>query len=646
MSVQNVEGNIQDLGGFVSNVTSSNEKLSQYDVISQMIVKSLEETKTSIIESVSGDGVSFAQLIPTVSYAALKGKKVIISTHSIGLQQQMYNSYLPMIQNLLAPTGVKFSSAVLKGRNNYLCTKKLQQVIKENNPEDKEELEKFLSYATKDGKVIIGDKTYLPYQPSNKFWNKIVSKQVSCSKETCPDNMCFYQFAKKRINESDIVIVNHHLLVADIISRKNSNKGILPDYDAVVVNEAHFLEEVATDLMTTRVSYKEVKNLLYRVKGALNDSDKNLLSLCNRIEEETHSIFDEVKNKMNQSKYVKNFLESNLNGDFALLNELADKLKNNTSSDFSSLSRRAEKLYNDFSLINKLEQEEVCNWSQIEFKEPVLMSTPLEVGATLREGLFNKVPVVLTSNSIKFEKDLSIFAKRIGQLTEGDYFSAFSTQTNQEQSHFCFYVPENALDVPKASDKEKKEAYDQYCREEMVALAQMNKGHAFFSFGNFYTMREFYDKLSRNLEQLGYVTVKQGDIDTSQVLELLQNNNQVVIFGVGNYLEGLASPLNGLSLVVEHKLPFEVPTPVSQAKQVSIKKTGGDPFLENYVFDAVVKFKRNFNRLLQGSRKKGVYCVLDGRILSKKDSYGKYFLMSLPNTHKSVVKEELQPFFN
>ncbi len=202
----------------------------------------------------------------------------------------------------------------------------------------------------------------------------------------------------------------------------------------------------------------------------------------------------------------------------------------------------------------------------------------------------------------------------------------------------CFYIPSYALD---SGD----DGYDEYCLKEMYELVKMARGRAFLLFTSIETMKEYYNILASEFEKMGYLPLMQGKYDRRKLVEMFKKHGNAVLFGSDTFWEGIDIRGRKLSLVIIHKLPFSVPTPVIKAREAILRKQGRNPFLENVVFSAVTKYKQGFGRLIRHEGDRGVFCVLDGRILSKKDSYGKYFLSSMPETQISVDRNKLAPFF-
>jgi ATP-dependent DNA helicase DinG len=207
-------------------------------------------------------------------------------------------------------------------------------------------------------------------------------------------------------------------------------------------------------------------------------------------------------------------------------------------------------------------------------------------------------------------------------------------------------VPKHALDAPKSGDAEALKAYDDYCLNEMYELVKMSRGRAFLLFTSNTAVQQYYNILAPKFEAMGLKCFRQGgDIDRNQMISEFTEHGNAVLFGADTFWEGISVKGRELSLVVIHKIPFAVPNPVSKAREVNIKENGGDTFLEGQVFPAITKYKQGFGRLIRHEDDKGVFCMLDGRIFSKKDRYGIYFLRGTPKTQYAIDRDKLKPFF-
>jgi ATP-dependent DNA helicase DinG len=643
-------------------------------LMAQVIAKGLATGKAAFAEAGTGTGKSFGSLIPAALYAAIEGKRVLVVTHNIALQQQLYDGDIPIVKKVLDIMGLEFRPALLKGKNNFVCTKALQETIKRNDPEDREELQKFLKDARKDGKIVIGDKDKLSYQPSDEFWAKIsVTPETDCSDCPFKENACFPRHNRKLAEEANLVISNQFMLMNDLVARRKNgyapNSGTLPDYDVLIVDVAHHLEEVASDFLGYKIEWQPIRKLIGRMRkvfssnGPLKDyypeRRHKVMKLINEMETFYLEMLKDVRQYLEDKKVFAEFLEKPLKGDIEVIQKLSfeilfnktrikdNKIVNILEGFVTSLSD----LYETAQIIQegiKTDNREFVFWCEKHGEDSAIVkATPVAVNKYLREGLFDRMPVILTSATMKFDSDLSFFARKVGCLEEGEYESVFINAPFDYENKVCFYVPHNALDAPKSGDVEGAKAYDEYCMNEMYELVKMSRGRAFLLFTSNSAVKQYYDALAPKFEAMGYKCFRQGGgIDRNQMIKEFKEHGNAVLFGADTFWEGISVPGRELSLVVIHKLPFATPNPVSKAREVNIEENGGDRFLEGQVFPAIIKYKQGFGRLIRHENDKGVFCVLDGRIFSKKDRYGKYFLRATPKTQYAVYREDLKPFFD
>lgn len=636
--------------------------------MSLVIAEGLETNKSSIIEAGTGTGKSFAELIPTIIWVVRHNKlypdnpiKLIVTTHTITLQSQLYYNDIPFLERVFEDIGLPFKSVLLKGKANYICLKKLEKALRNPKPALKKEFSTLVEAITdEEGNVIQGDKEQLPFQPSEELWEYVgANMESNCDSCKYREEGCFYYHLKNYAEEADVIIGNHFLLMADLIARQKAGykhgTGLVPDYHVVVVDEAHHLEDVASDFIGFEINEDRFDRVLNKVQTLYNvvysEDYKNerrvkALDLCHKVKtlaEGVFSVTQRALEQLNTSSMIWSDKSAFRDLDFSPLEELENYLLfTAVRTNVEALEARFNALANQVRTLRK-ELEEFVSLKD-EFNEIYwadthgLHKTPAEVAPHLREMLFDRHNVVITSATIKFDKDLSVFARRIGNLQEHEYVSTFMQSPFNYKENVCFYIPSYALD---SGD----DGYDEYCLKEMYELVKMARGRAFLLFTSIETMKEYYNILASEFEKMGYLPLMQGQYDRRKLVEMFKKHGNAVLFGSDTFWEGIDIRGRKLSLVIIHKLPFSVPTPVTKAREAILRKQGRNPFLENVVFSAVTKYKQGFGRLIRHEGDRGVFCVLDGRILSKKDSYGKYFLSSMPETQISVDRNKLAPFF-
>lgn len=658
-------------GGALSKFFNNYAYRRDQTTMSLVIAKALMQNKSAIIEAGTGTGKSFGELAPTVAEIARQNynvvdpadrKRLFITTHNIALQQQLYDKDVPVVKDVLNSLGLDFKAVLLKGKNNYVCLKKLEKALKRPT----QELLDLIPYLANDkGEIIIGDKERITVKPTDELWSEI-SADMETSCEGCPhrtSGACFYYHCKASAKDADVIIGNQFLLMADLCARYKAdfkpNSGLIPDYHMVVIDESHHIEEVASGFLGFKVDPLRIKKILARTRSLFNgelrnydkqDRRKKGLALCDEIEKQFQIAYDQMIEIMNRDKFksASFLLDEPLKGDFKCIEELQellifievrdlnDDVKKKCNSIASGLQSLKKEIL-DFQIQG--DTSENAYWVYINKEQQAEFNvTPLEVNKYLRKMIFERMPAVLTSATIKFDKDLSFFADKVGCLKDEEYESAFMQSPFDYKSQVCFYIPGDGL----ASTDE---GYDDYCMEEMERLVSMSKGRAFLLFTSYSTMREYYKVLAPKFEAMGYPCLMQGQMERTKMIEVFKAKGNAVLFGADTFWEGIDIRGRELSLVVIQKLPFNPPTPVDKAREVIIRKRGGNPFLENSVFGAVTKYKQGFGRLIRHENDKGVFCVLDTRILSHKATYGKFFLQGTPDTQRTVYREDLPTFF-
>lgn len=620
--------------------------------------------RSAILEAGTGTGKSFGELFPTIIFAALQGKRVLVVTHTIALQQQLFSKDIPLVQNVLKDIGIEFSAAQLKGKGNYVCVKKFEKTLEENNPYYQKEMDLFVNEATtEDGCLILGDKEKLTYKPDDIFWSKISADQ-NCDCSQCPyaQNGCFYKHVKDKAKSADVIIGNHFVLMADLVARIKAGfkegSGVLPDYDLLVIDESHHIEDVASDFLGRKISHASVKRFLNKVRvafgknGPMKDyaQDKRfeILNRCNDVESLSKDIFANVEKVTKEEKSSSIFWDKPLSNDLSAFAYLEEKLmfaqvREKDEEKKNLLGRLVNDINNlrtDFEYVNSLSEDEYfVYWTSQESGEMVIKVTPIAVNKYLREGLFERMPVVLTSATLSFDSGLSMFARKIGKLEPHEYETICVDSPFDYEKSVCFYIPQDA-------EEPDSQTYDEYCMREMVRLVKMCKGRAFLLFTSNATMEKYHSIIGKEIENMGYPTLVQGQKDRTQLINDFKELKNAVLFGADSFWEGIDVPGRELSLVVVQKLPFSVPTPVTNARRVEIRKNGGNDFLEAAVFPAIIKYKQGFGRLIRHEFDKGVFSVLDARMITHKEKYGQYFFKAMPSCiKKTVYAEDLVPYF-
>lgn len=658
-------------GGHLSKIFDGYNYRPDQMKMAKVSIRALADGKPGFVEAGTGTGKSFGSLLPAAIYAGLTGKRVVLVTHNIALQQQLYDGDVPFVKKVMDMIGLEFSPALLKGKGNFLCVKGLKNLMQ--SPGDlADDLKRFMSQITNGNNIVIGDKDKLPEQPNPRLWKKVsYTPETNCN--GCPfEENCFVKDNKAKAEKATLVISNQFMLMNDVKMRLDSDfkKGSLPDYGVVIVDEAHHLEHVASGTLGVTITYNEIRKEINSLKWLFSDRGplkpeiredvrKQCQGMIEDVEKAMYATLTELRScldKQHQATIPLKFvfetdvvtpiktLVSKLMYLSAALADHDKKLTYKIKNAQRWLDEK-EAQFLDFSLREDYENY-VYHIRKDDKNHSVEMTkTPIDTAGMLNKALFSRMPVIMTSATMKFDKDLSFFAKTVGDLNEGEFHSAVIDAPFDYKQQACFYVPSHALDGPTSKEgKHAAELYDAYALTEMYQLVQMSKGRAFLLFTSTTALKMYYEQLAPHFEKMGFKCFYQGgDLDRNSMISEFISHKNAVLFGAATFWEGISVKGRELSLVVIHKLPFDPPNPVTNARQKFIRDSGGNEFLLGVVFPAIIKYKQGFGRLIRHEEDKGVFAVLDGRILSK--NYATYFQQATPICPRFTNREDLLPYF-
>lgn len=623
----------------------------------------------AFIEAGTGTGKSFGELVPYALRISQENqgcspdekRRVLVVTHTTTLQSQLYNDDIPEVQEVLSMQGLEFNAILLKGKGNYICTKRMKELIQSPNlsDNDKEELLNIKQkHCDAQGNLLSGDKEALP-KMSDAFWSKINgSSEVEC--DNCPykDKHCYYNAIKSSAKNADIMIGNHALLLNDLVSRAKGGNGIIPvDYHYLVIDEAHHVEQMLVDAFSTTVSTdkltstkkalnwileKKVQNVerKKRVSFALSNFEKSVLETFNFFHKEALKQKKSIPWAHDKIPDISALEKTGV----ALNKEIAELqmrcIDKEVVQKLDKINMRVQSIIRTLSDFALNVNENQFHW--IDIDEPGVVSlkyAPLDANKIVREVLFDRIPVTITSATIKLGDNLDVFANKLGDLQHNEFEQLCVKSPFDYKKNAVFYVPAYALGA-------KDDDYDEYCIEEMRKLVDLANGRSFLLFTSSETMKKYRDILAPYFESKGYPCLMQGDDDRRVLIEKFKKSKNAVLFGGDSFWEGIDIKGRILSMVVMQKIPFNVPNPLSTAKEKLVKAARPkEAFKECSVFPAIIKFKQGFGRLIRGHSDGGVVALLDGRVLSCKDRYGKYFLEELPEGMKRTVNfDELKEY--
>ncbi|MGA7558283.1 MAG: ATP-dependent DNA helicase [Terriglobales bacterium] len=633
--------------------------------MSQAVEEALEEKRHLIVEAGTGTGKTLAYLLPVIR----SGKRVIISTGTKNLQEQLFFKDVPALERALFPEGDrKLSVCYMKGRNNYLCRKKLIDLTDQPVLSGLEEIEHYRAIAAWEKTTHTGDRAELAELPeASVLWHKLDARADTCLGQKCKEyDRCFITEMRRRAAESDIIIVNHHLFFADLSIKLEAegapDAGVLPECGAVIFDEAHELEDIAGNYFGISVSNlrmdeltRDVEHLLQREKLYTPQMSGAIQS----VRERSQLFFSLLP--ANEGRFAfdsrREFLEENGDEFLALnqsLNRLGAELEQlpQKPEDVFTLVRRAQQLQVQLQFVMENEDPNTVFWIERRgFRgapgsrrksspetsaggrtNVFLQATPIEVGQILRECLWSKLEAtVLTSATLAVGGGFEYIRQRLGldharELIVASHFDY--------ESQAILYVPPNLPD-PRTPQFAAEAA------EVIRRLLEITRGRAFVLFTSYAQMNEIHERLLGLLE---YPMLKQGDAPKSALLEEFRLTPNAVLFGTSSFWQGVDVQGEQLSCVIIDRLPFAVPSdPVVAARVKAIDAGGGNAFFEYQVPSAVITLKQGFGRLIRSLHDRGLLALLDNRILKKQ--YGRVFVESLPSYNRTTDMRKVEEFF-
>jgi len=618
--------------------------------MAQAVEKAIEERRHLIVEAGTGTGKTLAYLMPVIR----SGKRVIISTGTKNLQEQLFLKDVPFLEQALFPAGDrKLSVCYMKGRSNYLCRKKLYDLTDQPVLSGIDEIEQYRAIAAWEQTSQSGDRAELRSLPeASGLWHKLDARADTCLGQKCSSwDKCFITEMRRRAVESDIIIVNHHLFFADLGIKQQAegapDAGILPEAGVVIFDEAHELEEVASGYFGISVSAARLEELCRDVEGSLQRNRTYTAALSGAIQslrERSGFFFSLLPEGDGRFAFEnrREFLEEN--GDEFLglrqaLARIAAELENMPSKpeEVHGFIRRAQELNVQLSFLMENEDKNTVFWIERrrggrDKVQLILQATPIDVGPILQECLWSKLECsVLTSATLAVSGGFDYIRGRLGVEHARDVVlpSHFDYQ-NQA----LFYVPPDLPD-PRTPQFGAKAA------ERIRQLLEITRGRAFVLFTSYAQMRDIHQRL---LGELDFPTLLQGDAPKTALLEEFRLTPNCVLFATSSFWQGVDVQGEQLSCVIIDRLPFAVPSdPVVAARVKAIDAVGGNAFFEYQVPAAVITLKQGFGRLIRSLNDRGLVALLDNRILKKQ--YGRMFVESLPDYRRTTELRVVEEWF-
>lgn len=593
-----------------------------------------------IIEAGTGIGKTLAYLVP----AALSGQKIIVSTGTLNLQDQILNKEIPFIKEHIAPD---LSALCMKGRQNYLCLYRWQHFISSSRPTlfhdtPLDDISTWLET------TATGDRAELTWLSDEApLWRELSATASQCLGMNCPDSgRCFLNKMRKQAAKVQLLIVNHHLFFSDLAIRRFGFAEVLPRYESVIFDEAHHIENIATRYFGVSFSYYQLIDLVKDIVNMADESpgDKNLDKLrqaSSALSKEAdhflnlfptergrfplQRVLDDIENWEDEITRIQDALH--------LLAERLDTLTETHDAWNNFLRRTNELIANLFLIINE-QQNTYVHWYERREKTVSISASPVEIATELQETFYSEIrSAVFTSATLTTGNTFTYFSERLGLPIDIEALQLTSPFDYKNRTRL--FIPDNTFPEPANRN------FIARLGEDIEDILLASRGRALILCTSIKAMRSLHEYL---IDRLPFPLYIQGSAPRQVLLDQFNNDTHSVLLAVASFWEGIDVPGETLSCVIIDKLPFEVPSdPVIMARIEKIKEDGGNPFIEFQVPRAILSLRQGLGRLMRSTSDKGLLAVMDVRLFTK--HYGRIFRKSLPESPIIREMKDVRDFF-
>ena len=624
----------------------------QQQEMAAAVATALEEERHLVVEAGTGVGKSLAYLTPAILLAIEQHKKAIVSTHTINLQEQLLYKDIPILKKILP---VEFEAALIKGRQNYLCPRRLERALQQANElftgPEQNEVKRLAEWArtTRDGSL-----SDLSVDPDPKVWAQVCSEPHICTKKTCGrDTRCFYHNARKRFEAADLVVINHTLLFVlldDPDEMAERESGFIFPNDFLILDEAHTVENVASRQIGIRISQYGLRSTIQRLYNARTRKglftvmrDAEGVRLAAELVDDAEKFFAAVESKCDFKKGREfrvrdaDLVSDTITGRMTTLqNRIAEVVKRAEDeflkAELQEYGRRIHEARTGIAAFLEQNRREHVYWVERTGKTAqflTLNAAPIDIAPVLRQMIFrDNCSCIMTSATLSVgRKDLAYFRQRIG---------AEEAEPALLGGPFDFQKQMKMFIVKKMPDPRHAQ-YEEALEHWVAHFVEKTDGRAFVLFTSYRGMQQVADRMAQFFSQKKFnLLVQGGGAPRGKLLDQFKTTPRSVLFGTDSFWMGVDVPGEALSNVIITRLPFAVPDhPLIEAKLELIEERGGDPFTEYSLPEAILKLRQGVGRLIRTKSDRGIIVILDNRIVTR--PYGRAFLQALPKCPVEII---------